>query len=430
MKQLYPVQLQHKQVLLSALVNHRAALDKSVTGAGKTLIACDIAKDLGLPAFAVVPKVSIPAWTRELDDRGVDYYDVINYEKLRTGKTPYGKWLDGRNRIWKWNLPERTLVIFDECQRGKGMNSQNARMMWGAKPYSTLCLSATAAKDPTEMKALGYLLGLHNLRDFWKWAKANGCKPGIFGGLQFEGTAENLDKIHHQIFPEHGSGLTYKDLAEFFTETEINTTPLDFGDEIKQLYKEMGDELLELSKRASSDSSVEELTIRLRARQKAELLKVPYMVERTYDFLDEGRSVVLFVNYTQTLLALKERISNVCDVGVIAGIDTKNRQKYIDDFAQDKLRVIVANSKAGGVSVNLQDVRGQYPRVSILSPDDDEKAILQALGRIHRLAGKTPTQQYVLFAAGTIEEEVEANCRQKMINIGIVNEGIDNQNGS
>lgn len=427
MKELYPIQKQHLSVLLTALQKHRAALDKSVTGAGKTLIACDIVKATGLRAFVIAPKVSRPVWERELEDRGTDWYEVINYEKLRTGNTPYGEWIGmGSQQIWKWNLPEDALLIFDECQRCKGMNSLNARMMWTAKPYHTLCLSATAAKDPTEMKALGYLLDLHKLRDFWKWAKQNGCKQGCFGGLAFSGTPEDLDKLHHQIFPEHGSGLTYLDLADFFQETEINTTPLDFGDEIKQVYAEMEAELDELAQRAAQGSTADELVVRLRARQKAELIKVPYMVERTYDFLEEGRSVVIFVNFTQTVDAIQQRLSSVCDVGIVDGKHIKERQTYIDAFQQDKLRVMICNVQAGGVSINLHDTRGQYPRVSILSPSDNEKDVIQCLGRIHRAGGKTPTQQYVLFAAGTVEEEVEANCRQKMVNLGIVNEGIDN----
>ena len=413
-------------MLLDALQKHKAAIDKSVTGAGKTLIACDLAKDLDRPAFVVTPKVGIPMWERELEERGCDYYGVINYEKLRTGKTPYGEWLSPK--VWKWNLPEKTFVIFDECQKSKGMNSQNGRMMWGCKPYTTLMLSATAAKDPTEMKALGYLLGLHNLRNFWQWCKLNGCRPGMFGGLQFKGTLDNINKLHKQIFPEHGSGLTFADLAEYFQDTEINTTPLDFGDEMKSVYKEMDDELTALLKKEASDSSsAEALTIRLRARQRSELLKVPYLVDRTYDLLGEGRSVVLFVNFTQTLEALKERIGSVTPVGEISGRPegVKNRQQAIDDFAEDKLRVMICNVQAGGALVSLHDRRGEFPRAALISPSDNEKEIIQCIGRIHRAGGKTPTQQWVLFAAGTIEEDVQKNCHTKMRQVGVFNEGID-----
>jgi SNF2 family DNA or RNA helicase len=277
------------------------------------------------------------------------------------------------------------------------------------------------------MKALGYLLGLHCLRDFWQWTKRNGCKQGTFGGLVFSGTDENIDKLHHQIFPEHGSGLTYQDLAAYFQATEIITRPLDFGPEVKQAYKEMESELDELAKRAAGDSTTaDELTIRLRARQKVELLKVPYMVEFAYELLAEGRHVVIFVNFTQTLLALKERLGAAYNVGVIAGIDTKNRQSYIDGFTRDDIPVMLCNVQAGGVSINLHDTIGKHPRASIISPNDNEKDILQCIGRIHRAAGKTPTQQFVMFAADTIEEEVRDNCDKKMEQIHIFNEGIDN----
>jgi Mimiviridae putative ATP-dependent RNA helicase len=432
MKELFPVQKAHAGVLLDALGNYGAALDASVTGAGKTLVACEVARQMKIPVFVVAPKVSRPMWERELEEHGCDWYGVTNYEMLRTGKEPYGTWAKhSGGRIWLWQLPQETLLIFDECQRAKGMNSQNARIMWSAKPYNTLMLSASAAKDPTEMKALGYLLGLHRLRDFWKWALRNGCSHGMFGGLQFSGTPEDLDALHSQIFPEHGSRLDYDDMAEYFQATEINMTPLDFGPEIKQVYEHMATELAALDEKKQYDSSqAEVLTIRLRARQKVELLKVPYIFDMTNDLLAEGRSVVLFVNFTQTLEALRDRISNAYDVGIIAGIDIKNRQKYIDDFAEDRIRVMICNVQAGGVSVNLHDRYGKYPRVSIISPADNEKDILQCVGRIHRAGGATPTQQHILFAAGTIEEEVKTNCETKLGRISIFNEGLAKPNES
>ena len=427
-KELFPIQKAHSGVLLKAIQQYRAGLDASVTGAGKTLVACDIANKLKKPAFVVCPKVSVPMWERELGAQGCDWYGVTNYEKLRTGKEDYGSWADGLKKIWRWHLPEDTLIIWDEVQRAKGMNSQNGRMFWTSKPYNVLCLSATAAKDPTEMKGLGYILGLHQLRNFWSWALKNGCRHDKwFGGLKFSGADEDIARLHAQIFPEHGSRLSFADMAEYFQETEIVTTPLDFGPEVKEAYVEMEQELQELAKQKAEDSThAEALTIRLRARQKVELLKVPYMVEMTLAMLAEGRSVVLFVNFTQTILALKERLSSVYDVGIIAGFDTKNRQKYIDDFAVDKLRVMIANSQAGGVSLNLHDTIGKFPRASIISPSDNEKDIIQDLGRIHRAFGATPTQQFVLFAADTIEEEVEQNCSMKRKRIEIFNDGLTN----
>jgi SNF2 family DNA or RNA helicase len=146
----------------------------------------------------------------------------------------------------------------------------------------------------------------------------------------------------------------------------------------------------------------------------------------TLDFLEEGRSVAIFVNFTQTLEAIRHRLIDVVEFGVIAGGEqfVKHRQTYIDDFATDKVRIMLCNVAAGGVSVNLHDTRGKHPRVSIVSPSDNAMDILQCVGRIHRAGGATPSQQHILFAANTIEEEVKANCDSKTKNIYTFNEGI------
>lgn len=409
---------------MQSLDLHRSALDGSSTGCGKTVVAAKIAATYRRPTLVVCPKSVIPMWKRELYGQGVQPLGVINYEMLRTGRSAYGEWKRPlpKQMIWDTGLPTDSLIIWDEVQRCQGMNTQNAKMLWSSKKHFNLCLSATAAKDPTEMKALGFVLGLHKLRDFWKWAKQRGCYNGTFGGLEFSGKTEHLYALHKEIFPEHGSRMTVSDLSEHFTETQIITTPIEFGDELRNIYKQMEEELNKLSDREKNDPT-EVLTIRLRARQRAELCKVPIILEMVEDFLAEGRSLAIFVNFTDTLEAIRERLSVLTTVGMISGGYVKDRQKYIDDFAADRIRVMICNTQAGGVSVNLHDQRGEFPRTSIISPSDNEKDILQCLGRIHRAGGETPTQQHVLFAADTIESEVEYNCRKKIEQIGIINCG-------
>lgn len=421
MKTLFDCQVKHSEVLMEALEKYGGALDGSITGAGKTVVAAEISRQSDRPTFVVCPKSAVPMWQRELADRRCFGRDVINYEMLRTGNTPYGHWTDATNRIWNWHLPPDSLVIWDECQKLQGMNTQNARMGWSAKPYYNLLLSATAAEDPSEMKALGYLLSLHDLKGFWNWTKMHGCQNGVYGGLVFSGTDHDIDRIHHIVYPKHGSRLTYADMAPYFKETAIVTEPLDFGSDIKAVYAQMDIELSEL-RRKSSDDSDSELTIRLRARQKTELLKVPEMVTRVPDLLKEGLSVALFVNFDATAEALREKIGVPC--GMITGPHVKDRQQYLDDFQADKLRVIICNIQAGGISVNLHDTHGKHPRVSLISPSDNAKDVLQTMGRIHRAGGMTPTRQYILFASGTVECIVEQNLREKIARIGIFNEGI------
>lgn len=424
MRQLYPKQTQHAAILTRALDTHRVALDASSTGTGKTLVASEIAAYYKRPTLVVCLKNSIPMWEEEMQDRGWPAIKVINYEMLRTGKTEWGQW--NKQKLFDFKLPANALIIFDEAQKAQGIDTKNSKMLIGAKPFINLLLSATAVENPSEMRALGYLLGLHSLRDFWAWCRKNGCKPNQWGGLDFhDPSGKVLNALHHQIFPEYGSRLTVADLKDHFQETQIITTPLEFGEEIKKVYAEMEAELAVLVDASKSDSkhpAAERLVARLRGRQKAELCKVPVMIEMAEDLIKEGRSVVLFVNFNATIEALKARLK---DAKVIRGERTEDedRQEVMKAFQEDRCRLLICNTQAGGVSISLHDVTGKHPRTAIISPSDNAKDILQVMGRVHRAGGKTNSQQHVLFAAHTIETEVEKNCRKKMENVSIFNEG-------
>lgn len=422
MKELFPIQVTHANRLMAALENYGGAIDGSITGAGKTIVAAEIARQSDRPTFVVCPKSVVPMWADELHERGAGVQGVINYEMLRTGNTPWGHWHGDTRSFWQWTLPADSFIIWDECQKLQGMNTQNARMGWSAKPFYNLMLSATAAEDPTEMKALGYLLSLHDLKGFWNWTKMHGCQDGAWGGLVFSGQDEDIDRLHHIVYPRHGSRLSRLDMAPYFKETYITTTPLEFGDDMRAIYKEMQSQLDALTERSSDDPANNPLTIRLRARMRAELLKVPEFLERTANHLREGLSVAIFVNFDDTAEALKAKLGVPC--GMITGRHLKYRQRHIADFQNDVIRVMICNVAAGGLAVNLQDTHGKHPRVSLISPSDNAKEVEQCLGRIDRAAGLTPTYQYVLFAKGTVEEEVEANLSAKRKRIGIFNNGI------
>lgn len=423
-RELYPEQVPHCRQLLTSLLTHKHALDASETGCGKTLVAAEIASSLRRRTLIVCPKVSRPMWEKEMRARGWAADAVLNYEKLRTGKTEWGTWEQGKH--WKWNLPaSNALVIWDEVQNCQGMSSLNSKMLISAKPFYNLMLSATAAEDPIDLRALGYILGLHSLRNYWSWARANGCVPNPWGGLEFEDEDHvHLNNIHNHIFPLHGSRLTVQDLHSHFQDSQVITTPLEFGDGIKKIYKEMEKEVAELAKIMTSDSdhpAAAALIAKLRARQQVEFCKVPAMIEMAESFLEEGRSVVIFVNFNETINALLKRLPYAKVIR--GGQSDKEREDAEETFQNNSCRLLIVNSQAGGVSLSLHDLHGGHPRAGIISPDWNPKKILQVLGRLPRAEGKTPTQQFVLFAAGTVEEEVEKVMSEKIRRIQTINDG-------
>jgi superfamily II DNA or RNA helicase len=418
MKTLYPRQELHVDRLLSVLSTYGSVLDSSETGTGKTICGAEIASRANGNVLVVCPKAVIPAWERELKERGVSA-QVINYEKLRGGKTPYGKW---QNKKWVWTVPP-SLIIFDEAHKCSGVGTQNAKMLIEAKDrHAVLMLSATIASSPTQMRAAGWLLGAHMLGNFWQWCLKNGCSKNRWNGVDFMGDSKHIANIAAQI-AHRCARMTTAELADHFAETQIITEPLEFGSEIAKIYDEMESELLELEKASKTDkknSAAEALVAQLRARQRVELLKVPVMVEMIEDLLAEGKSVAVFVNFHQTLEALCQKVARAEQIhGKQSAMD---RETAIARFQGDMTNVIICNTAAGGVGISLHDVTGRHPRAAIISPDWNEKNIIQVIGRVHRAGGKTPSMQRILFAAGTVEEKVEKSVRKKIKNLNLLNE--------
>lgn len=407
--------------------NSASALNSSHTGTGKTLCSVEVARALGVPAFVVCPKVVVPSWRRTFEEQGVDVIDVVNYEKLRRGNLPYGTWVK-KDFIWK--LPPGTLVIWDEVHRAQGGYTQNARMVIGAKlcGLRNLALSATAAEDPTEMRALGYLLGLHTLKNFVTWAVNHGCQFDQWGKLAFtksiSASKAYLEKLHSEIYPSKGVKVTRDDLAEFFHDGVIINEPLDFGDDgaIAKIYKEMDEELAALKEQSKDDKAGHEacaLVEQLRARQKVELLKVPVILELIDNAVSEGRSVAVFVNFDATIQALKDRVEGRCGL-IVGGQTAQERSDAVDAFQKNETPVILCNIAAGGLGVSLHDTIGNRPRTALISPSFNAKELQQTLGRVDRAGTKSSWIQQILVASGTVEENIARSITYKTRNMELL----------
>jgi len=425
---LYAYQVKAVAALIQAMKWHGAALDGSDTGTGKTFAACAAAEALGLPVCVICPKAVRLDWVRVLGLFGVTPLFVENYERMSRGNTGQGKWLTKKkaNFVWSVNLPENTLMIWDEVHRVKSYKSLNARMLRDSHRagFKNLMLSATAAETPLDMKTIGYVLGLHDYQEYHWWCLDMGC-TGTFGALEFrDATPGALDKLHRAIYEGRGYRVRIEDLPPGeFPENAVIVQDFDFGDEgkIAKIYAGMEKEMDALDEKESGDAGGSALTIELRARQRAELLKVMLLEEKTNDLLEEGKSVALFVNFNQTVDALVERFPG-CSV-VRGGQKDDDRAEEIERFQLNTARVIVINSMAGGTGVNLHDLHGGYPRVSLICPSYDGRVLKQVLGRIRRKNGLSKCLQIICVAAGTIEEKVIKAANLKMNRLNEVNDG-------
>jgi superfamily II DNA or RNA helicase len=430
MDKLYSYQIQHTENIIRIIKNNNAVLDASDTGTGKTYCAVVACKMLNLEPFVICPKAVMSTWKNVCNYFNVKYTAIVNYDTIKLGKF----YLNGKRRkcpyievdekTCKWDLPNNCILIFDEAHKCSELSTQNAKLLIGAKDTKipVMILSATIADHPEKFKLFFYVLNfieptqiqqlninyIKYIRIVESWI-ARDLKPMV--------------RIHKMLYPDRATRMRI-DVIDSFPETQITATPYSMGEarelEIEKEYKTLALSLDELRGKAEGDKKGI-LPKMMRAHQKIELLKVPTFVELTNDFIQNGFSVVIFVNFTETLKKIGTLLHT--DNFIFGEQSYDDREDIIQRFQENKIRVIICNIKAGGVGVSLHDLQGGHPRISLISPTWSSIDLVQALGRIHRAGSKTKSLQRIIYAANTVEEKIADKLKVKLANINSLNNG-------
>lgn len=461
-------QIPHVKRLIDSLHLNGFAADLSETGCGKTYCASVTAREVNVPIFIICPKIVIPSWKAVLKEVGIKPLAIRNYESLIRGNKNsfYTSWVkedhptkkDTKGNPVKMDrlrfnkrLPDNALVIYDEAHKCKALDSSNSELLVTAREqgFKTLLLSASAATNPIEMKAFGFVTHLHGYReqnDFKRnFAAHHGAEwTGRFGTMTFDPESEEARKsmkaIHNYLFKtvKCASRLTRKIMKAHFGNSHVMADALDMKSnttKINKVYEIMEYELAQLDERAGNYSS-HIFAIMMEARRRAELLKIPTYVETALNSLREGNSIAVFLNFNESIdsmnkllqkkLSTKAGKEEYGDIGIsfIRGGQTDlARERDIAAFQADENRIIIANIVAGGVGVSLHDLNGQHPRHSIISPNYSAVQLLQALGRSDRAQAKTDSLQQIIYAAETIEEQACRRVQARLNNLSLLNDG-------
>lgn len=451
---LLPYQIDHTNNAIYSIKTHNRFLDSSDTGSGKTYSSIAACVAMNKKPLIICPKSVITSWKNVLKYFNSEYYGVSNYESIQNCKMftensknekvpcPYIKRVEVKKEIKKdvkikkkkdfkmndtkpeqletpigftyvWqNLPEDIVVIFDEAHRCKNPQTLNSVLLYTLAKTTTkiIMLSATIADKPENFALAGFVLGLYpQIRNAKNWM------------LSVSNGYENIcSAIHDQIYPEYAARMRIRDLGALFPSNQVVCSCYDMkcAKEIEEQYKLIDEEVRRLQN--NEDNSGCALARILYARMKIEMLKVPTYIEQAKKFIEEGNSVAIFVNFTQSLRTISDELDTNC---IIFGQQTREeRDDAIEAFNSDRSRVIVCNISSGGVGISLQDLNGVYPRVSIISPGYSAQMIIQALGRIHRANGKTAVRQRIIFCTKTVEEQICENMKEKITNIAMLND--------
>jgi hypothetical protein len=396
-----------------------SALNGSDMGVGKTYSTCALLRHYDAPTVVVCPVKLQETWLRAGRYMGTEF-DVVGYEMLRSGRTPFGQMqnitVKGRKKLrrkFHW-APEVKQIVFDEAHRCKASSGGcNSAVMIAARRQGipTIALTATPAVTPFDMRALGYLLHLHGGGNFYNWLGRYNCRKDWTGHMEFCGTREEkeavMQRLRSQIFPEHGVRQCKSEIPGFPTmqiipELYSFDTPL-----MASLYADMQAELAALAERKEGDIDPEAAVTKiLRLREEIELMKLPVFRELVWDSVEQGRSAIVFLNFRSSVAALSKRLSHIPHETLVGGMTQRTAQFAIDCFQKNHTRAMLTLPSIGGVGLSFHDLTGEFPRDSYVSPGWSAQEFEQLTGRTCRDGAKSHSVIRVAFAAGTVEEHV------------------------
>ena len=445
-KKLLEYQQEHVNNIIRIITNNKTCLDASDTGTGKTYCAMAACALLNIRPLIICPKSVISTWTTVSNYFEIKNPIIVNYETIKRGKIYKNMetkikadfikiYRDNKNNIEKIEFDlqhskiikstDSILFIFDEVHRCSNLESDNCKLLLAAKDTNKniLLLSATISDFPDKFKPFFYILNFINPEqvkekniDYKKYIKiveswiSRDYKPMV--------------RIYNMLYPERATRIRIDVLGDMFPDTQITAIPYTLSkkraEEIEKEYKKLATELDEIKSKKNNDK-INPLTLTLRAHQKIEILKIPTFIELANDFIQNNYSVVIFVNFTQTLKTIADLLHT--NSIVYGEQDYNDRIKIIEDFQSNKTNIIILNIKAGGIGISLHDIYGGHPRVSLISPTWSSLDLVQALGRIHRAGGKTKSLQRIIYTANTIEERIAEKIKIKLKNINSINNG-------
>jgi len=440
-KKLLKYQITHTENIIRIIRTNNSVLDASDTGTGKTYTAIASCAQLGFEPIIICPKTVMANWRIVCEYFEISKYLIVNYETIRLCKYYVGdkrikyKYLkyypQTNNTIEKfvWNHTEmspNTVFIFDEAHKCSDIGTLNAKLLLSAKMttnFPLILLSATISDNTEKFKLFFYILNFIDKQT----VEANNIDFVSYMRIVeqwMSREAKPMVRIHRMLYPARASRMSIDVLGDLFPQTQIVAQPYTMGRKEERLiekeYQTISQCLEELSDKRKADKGNPLVRI-LRARQKIELLKIPTFVELAKDYISEGFSVVVFVNFTNTLQSIAKMLSTDC---LIYGEQSDSeREKNINNFQSNKSNIIICNIRAGGVGISLHDIHGKHPRVSLISPTFSSIDLTQALGRIHRANGMSKSLQRIIYCAGTVEEKIADKVRIKLRDMGNLNNG-------
>lgn len=445
---LFNFQVARKNDMIEGFEQHITFLNSSEPGTGKTYVSISLAETEKRPIIIICPKQVMLTWYMLCVKSEVEILCICNYEMFITGnmylfsgkvdleklpkvENPYLRRIETKGRgakktvefEWK-NLPEKTMIVFDEAHYCKNLTALRTKLMLGAYSYARhpenrwkhiniLLLSATIIEKKSNLIPFMYVLG---------YARSLREKTIV------EDPDFSVKEFGYKLLSERRmTRATMKEareaLGDFHT-SDIRTKMFKLEEKDRQRIQELCEEIRKVLQTGEGKMPKNHLAIRLQARQEIEAIKMGIFVEE-YKKLKDKYAVVLFVNFIESHKALTSLIRKEFPDEMISSIKggqgAYERLQEIENFQKGVSNVMISMIGAGGTGIGLHDVNATKPRYGLHSPSESATQMVQTLGRLDRLGSKSDSVQRIVFIAGTIEEKMAEGLLKKMKTISELN---------
>ena len=371
------------------------------------------------PSLVAMPKSLLYNWAAEISrfNPNLTYYIYYaNNRDLEAAKknnlilTTYGMI---RNDIEKFKEEEFYLIILDESQSIKNIDSQISKAVMLLKSRHRLALSGTPIENNLgELYALFRFLNpamFGSVKDFTRYYAVpiqqendgevvhelkKKIYPFILRRLKKDVLKDLPDKIEQTYFVEMSqSQKKLYDIRRLFYYQTVKEQIGRNGIEKSQFY--IFQALSELRQIASIPESKSDGQILSPKRE--------VLMENIVDSVANGHKILVFANFLSAIDYIAEDLEKEGIEYLVMTGATRDRQTLVDRFQRDqRVKVFLMTLKTGGVGLNLTAA----DTIFIFDPWWNRAAENQAVDRTHRIGQNRTVFSYRLITQASIEEKI------------------------
>ena len=372
-----------------------------------------------IPSLVVMPKSLLYNWAAEIAkfNPNLTYYiyyahdrDIEAAKRKNLILTTYGM---VRNDIEKFKEEEFSLIILDESQNIKNMNSQISKAVMLLKTQHRLALSGTPIENN-----LGELYSLFRFLNPAMFGTVKDFTRYYAAPIQQENDAEVVHELKKKIYPFILRRLkkdVLKDLPDKIEQTYFvemsqpqkklyDTRRLFYYQTVKEQIGRNGIEksqffifqaLSELRQIASIPESKSDGQVHSPKRD--------VLMENILDSVANGHKILVFANFLSAIDYIGEDLEKEGIEYLVMTGATRDRQALVDRFQRDpRVKVFLMTLKTGGVGLNLTAA----DTIFIFDPWWNRSAENQAIDRTHRIGQDRTVFSYRLITQASIEEKI------------------------